>query len=141
MIDTTPARRPIPEPDADSAPYWQAAGEGRLSLPQCKACGKIAFPPRQICPGCNAHAMRWITLSGRGTVYSHCVMHERFVRGVNPPLAIGQIELEEQAGLRLVTNILGCAPEAVRIGMPVEAVFEEIAPGVRLPQFRPRESA
>jgi len=47
------------------------------------------------------------------------------------------VELEEQAGLRLTTNLVGCAPADVAIGMPVRVVFEDAGDGVFLPLFEP----
>jgi hypothetical protein len=79
----------------------------------------------------------WRRLSGRGTVYSFIIVH----RPQHPaflddaPYNVAIIELEE--GLRMHTNIVDCSDEDLRVGMPVEAVFEKINDDVTLPKFRP----
>ncbi len=77
-------------------------------------------------------------MSGRGTVYSYTVMHANLVAGFEPPYVVASIELEEQPGLLVTANVVACASDAVRIGMPVAVTFEERTPEVTLPQFRPR---
>lgn len=133
-------QRPVPVEDADTRPYWEAARQHRLELPRCDDCGKFCFPPRPRCPACLSSALRWSKLSGRGTVYSYSVICVPIVRGLEPPYAVAQIELEEQAGLRLIANILDCDPNDVRIGMPVEVTFEDVEENFTLPQFRPASS-
>ncbi|HXQ47810.1 MAG TPA: OB-fold domain-containing protein [Caulobacteraceae bacterium] len=124
-------------PDSDTAPYWTAAAQRILSLPQCRACGMILFPPKARCPDCLHEHLEWTVLSGRGTLYSYCVMHMRLIPGFEPPYVVGVVELAEQAGLRITTNLLHCAVETVRIGMPLEVVFEERGEGITAPQFQP----
>jgi uncharacterized OB-fold protein len=82
--------------------------------------------------------MAWTEMSGRGTVHSFCVMHDDLIQGFEPPYVIAHVELEEQAGLLLTSNILDCPPVQVRIGMAVEVAFEGVTEEVTLPQFRPR---
>ena len=130
-------QRPIPQPDLESAPYWEAAKSHKFLMPKCTACGNRFFPPRHFCPKCLSERVEWSAVSGKGTVYTYCVMHDTFVPGIKPPLAVAQIELNDQPGLRITANILECRPEDVRIGMPVEVTFEQVGPGVVLPQFRP----
>jgi uncharacterized OB-fold protein len=74
---------------------------------------------------------------GRGTVYSFTVTHQNQTPGFRDevPYVLAIVELEE--GPRLMTNIVGCAPDAVRIGMPVEVVFDDVTADVTLPKFRP----
>jgi len=129
--------RPLPRPSPWSQPYWESARQGRLSAPRCRACGHLFLPPRPLCPRCRGEAFDWVPLSGRGRVYSFTVVrqpaHPAFAERV--PYVFAVVELEE--GPWLVANILDCPPEAVQVGMPVEVTFEEPAPGVALPQFRP----
>lgn len=133
--------RIVPKPDELTAPYWEGAREGKLLLQQCRNCGNTWHPPTPICNRCQSDDIAWRESSGRGAVYSHTIVqHATHVamQGRTPYL-VAQVELEE--GTRVVANILDCPLEAVRIGMPVEVTFEEIAPGVVLPQFRPRRDA
>src|SRR5581483_3257411 len=93
------AQRPVPFPDPDSRLYWEAARQHEFKLPQCQQCKRILFPPRAICPSCHSTDVTWVAMSGRGTVYSYCIMHDTFIRGMEPPFAIAQVELEDQSGL------------------------------------------
>ncbi len=128
--------RPIPIPDPESQPYWDAAARHSLELPYCNACARYVFPPRPTCTRCLGE-LRWVAVSGRGTVYSYATMHESYMRGFAPPYLVAQVELDEQAGLRLTTNLIDCAPDDAHIGMRVEVAFEDRGDGVAVPQFRP----
>jgi len=117
--------RPIPRRIPLAAPYFDAAREGRLVLQRCPRDG-FFFYPRARCPVCLGDDWRWEAVSGRGTIYSYTV--DRV--GLDPaqqsqlPLVIAAVELEE--GPRMTTRIVGCAPEAVSVGLPVEARFEDL---------------
>lgn len=129
--------RPVPIEDIDTRGYWEATRQHRFELPRCDGCGKFCFPPRPRCPACLSTNLSWTELSGRGTVYSFTVVCVPIVRGFEPPYAVAQVELAEQPGLRIITNIVDCDPNDVHIGMPVELTFEELDAGGAVPQFRP----
>lgn len=122
------------------APYFAAAASGRLVLPRCLSCGFVIWYPRAFCPACGAADVEWIGSPGLGTVYSCTVTRHgpgRY-RDVGPYL-LAYVELDE--GPRVLTNIVGCAPEHVRIGQRMLAVFDqEVLDGrglVSLLRFRP----
>ena len=100
------SEKPVPAPDVDSAPYWAAAAAGELKLPTCRSCQTILFPPRSVCPQCLGSEVDWTALSGRAAVHSFGIMHDSFIKGFEPPYIVASVELEEQAGLRLTTNIV-----------------------------------
>ena len=129
--------RPAPSPDGESAPYWAAAKAHRFELPHCAACGLWIFPPRALCPACWTEPT-WRAPSGRGTVYTFTIMRDSFMKGFPPPYVVAQVELEDQAALRMIANIIDCDVSDVRIGMPVEVTFEDRSETVTVPQFRPR---
>ena len=132
--------RPAPLPDKESAPYWAAAKAHRLELQYCPTCGRYAFPPRALCPVCLVEP-GWAQVSGRGTVRTFTIMRDSFMKGFTPPYVVAEVELEEQPGLRLITNIVGCDAGDVRIGQAVEVAFEDRSESVTIPQFRPRSGA
>ena len=134
----TESRKVVPHPDLDTAPYWDAAREHKLKIPKCSQCGTFVFPPRPVCPTCHGDSLKWTEVSGRGAVYTFTITHDKFVAGFEPPYVVAQVELEEQPGLRLQTNILECEVPDVHIGMPVEVTFEDRPENVSIPQFRPR---
>jgi uncharacterized OB-fold protein len=129
--------KPIPRPAPESAPYWEAAKKHRLELPRCHACGQFWFPPSRTCPHCLAADFSWKAVSGRGKVFSfvvfHRVYHPAFAEDV--PYVVAVVELEE--GPRLLTNIVGVAPEKVSCEMAVKVVFDDVAEGVSVPKFTP----
>lgn len=131
--------RPIPPTSELTAPYWDAARRGELVVQRCEACEARPFPPRARCPRCGAGALAWAPVSGRGTVYSYTVArrapHPVFAGQL--PLVVAIVELAE--GPRLVTNVVGCDPAEVTVGMAVEVAFEPIDDSeMSLPVFTPR---
>jgi uncharacterized OB-fold protein len=129
--------KPVPVPDEISAPFFDGAREGRLMLQHCMACKMWSFPVRERCPHCFAAALEWRQASGRGTLYTYTVMHQVMNPGFasSVPYNIAQVDLEE--GVRMVSNVVGISNDGLRIGMKLEAVFEEAGEGVSLPKFRP----
>ena len=133
--------KPVPIPDEVSKTFWQGCRRQELLLQKCCNCGQSQFYPRPICINCMSGNLEWVSSSGRGTVYSFTVVHQNVMPGFaqEVPYVFAIIELAE--GVRLSTNIEGCAPADVHIGMPVVVVFEPISPEVSLPKFRPSPSA
>jgi len=119
----------------DTQFFWDAVREHRLLIQRCTGCGALRHPPRPMCPQCHALAWDTVEASGRGTVFSFVMPQHPQFPFMEYPYIVALIELEE--GTRLVTNIVGTAPEEVDIGMPVQLIFEEFDGGVVLPQFTP----
>ena len=130
-------RKPLPRPSAVSLPFWQAAKRHELHIQRCGSCGAYVFYPREVCAECLSSDLTWIKVSGRGTVYSYTIAqaptHPAFAEDV--PYIVAIVELTE--GPHITTNITGCKPDAVRIGMPVIATFDEVTPDMTLVKFRP----
>ena len=127
------AERAIPAPAAnpENAPYFEAAGRGRLLLKQCDACKAFHFYPRVLCPFCFSDRTQWRDASGRGAVYSYSVMR----RGVAVPYAIAYVTLDE--GVTMLTNLVECDFDSLRIGMKVRVVFRLAEGGLSVPMFAP----
>lgn len=106
--------------------YWLSGQSGVLRIARCQSCGWRLHPPRPLCPRCHGDDIRFDPVSGRGTVYSCTINRYRWSGGMVPPYVLAEIELEEQAGLLILSNVAGCAPEAVRIGMPVTVAFDHV---------------
>jgi uncharacterized OB-fold protein len=62
-------------------------------------------------------------------------IHPAFASEV--PYVVAVVELEEQEGLRIPGNLIHCDVSAIKAGMPVEVVFEDVTPEVTLPKWRP----
>jgi len=129
--------RPLPFPDDASAPFWEACRRRELRMQQCSGCKKLRFPPRPMCPRCQSFDSEWVPVSGRGRIYSFVVAHAPVLPAFagRVPFPIVLVELDEDAGLRIVGNLVG-QKAPVRIGARVEVAFEEVAPDVTLPQWR-----
>jgi uncharacterized OB-fold protein len=121
--------------------FWQGGRDGRLVFLRCQRCGTYIHPPQPICPVDHGKDLAPEPVSGKATVASFTVNHQPWIPGMDLPYVIGLVELPEQAGLRLTTNIVGCDPGDVHVGMPVRVVFEhhEDRHGdVWLPLFEPQ---
>jgi len=122
-----------------SRPFWTGGAQRQLLILWCAACELWVHPPRETCPGCDG-ALVPRAASGRGRVFTFTVNRHAYNPAVPVPYVIAIVELEEQPGLRFITNIVGCDPEAVRIGLPVQVDFEP-AGEAWAPVFRPAEPA
>ena len=133
-----PKPRPAPVADADSAPYWTAAHDGRLVVQHCTECGANQLYPRDRCLVCRG-PVEWVEASGRGTVYSFTVIRQNYSRPFRDwiPYVVALVDLEE--GPRVMTNIVDCEPDAVRIGMAVRARFEAVSEEAGIALFAPGE--
>jgi uncharacterized OB-fold protein len=139
------ARKPLPQLNAVTRPFWEAAARGQLTMPRCRDCGAFTWPPLPSCGECGSAALEWTRLSGRGMVYSFTVIRQIVggpsARAFEPdiPYVVAWIDLEE--GPRLVSNIVGCPIEQVTIGMAVEVVLEQASAEIWLPKFKPLAAA
>lgn len=126
----------VPKPDALTQPYWDGVLAGELRIQYCTACDARWHPPLHRCPRCHSTAVEWRAVSGRGTLYSYTVVHHPAHVAVadRVPYLVALVALAE--GPRVVSNLLECPREAVHVGMPLTVTFQDIAPGVVLPQFR-----
>jgi uncharacterized OB-fold protein len=79
-------------------------------------------------------------VSGRGTIYTFTICRQSFHPWFHDklPYVLAVIELIEQPGLRMVSNIIDVPVDAVRVGMEVEVYFDHIDDELTLPMFRPR---
>jgi uncharacterized OB-fold protein len=126
------AERKIAAPDVtpETRPFWEATAAGTLLIKKCGACGELHHYPRPLCPFCGRDATEWVPASGRGTIYSYSVM-----RRVPAPYAIAYVTLAE--GVTMMTNIVDCDLDAIRVGQPVKVVFKPTEGGPPVPMFTP----
>ena len=130
-------RKPLPRIDEESRGWWEALRRHELYVQRCRDCGTHRLPPRATCPACLSSAVEWVRASGHGIVYSYTVTHQNQAPGFRDelPYVLAIVELAE--GPRLMTNVVESALDALRIGMAVEVVFDDVTPEVTLPKFRP----
>jgi len=114
----------------ESQPFWTAAAEGRFIIPTCSACGRTHWYPRIFCPFCFSDKTEWEPASGKGRIYSYSVM-----RAATVPYAIAYVTLKE--GPTMLTNIVDCNLDTLKIGQDVKLVFKISDEGVSVPMFKP----
>ena len=128
---------PVPVADEASEPFYRGAREGKLMLERCTTCGACRLPGRERCPDCWAEASEWVAASGRGKLYTYGIMHQQYHPAFADELPYNYAIVELEEGPRLVTNVIDCANEALRVDMPVEAVFDPVSDETTLVRFRP----
>ena len=131
--------KPIPTVTADLQPFFEAAKRRELVVQRCRGCGALRFPAREICSQCLSRQVEWVRVSGRGEVFSYNVMHQVYHPGfaTEVPYAVVVVKLDE--GAKMISSLVGVAPQDIRIGMRVEVVFEDVSDEVTLPKFRPAD--
>jgi len=114
--------RPAPGVTTRTAAFWEGGAVGELRIQRCQTCARWLHPPLPMCPQCHGRDLEPEVVSGRGTVWSYTVNHYRWSETLEPPYVVAEVELDEQADLRLLTVIVDC--DDVAIGMPVRVRFE-----------------
>ena len=141
----------LPWPDADGEPFWQYARRSELRVQTCADCGLRRFPPRPCCPECHSFESRWQLMSGRGRIWSFVVAHPPLLPAYakQAPYPVAVVELDDAPAIRLVGGlapsvrhpdatldpVAAAAGGRLRIGAPVQAVFQTVAPGVAVPRW------
>lgn len=121
-----------PQMNRDTEYFWEGTAAGELRIQRCNACGELRHPPGPMCPACHAADRGHVVASGRGRVFSFLVHHAPQLPGKELPITLALIELEE--GLRMVGEVQANRDD-IRIGAPVEVVFEKIDDDLTLAQW------
>ena len=134
----------LPDEDAHSAPFWEACRAQRLTIQRCANCERLRFPPRPMCPDCNALDHTWVEAMGTGTIWSWVVVHPPVLPAYNEfaPYPVAVIQLDEDPTLRMVGNVIAEAgapinsvdPADLAIGRPVRVAFADVG-DVTLPRW------
>jgi uncharacterized OB-fold protein len=129
--------KPLPHIDEENRPWWEALKRHELYIQKCEECSTLRYYPRAQCTNCLSSATEWIRCSGKGTIWTYTVANQNQGAGFRDslPYVMAWVDLAE--GLKMMTNIIDCPPEQVKIGMPVEVVYEDVTPEVTLAKFRP----
>jgi uncharacterized OB-fold protein len=127
---TTQRKIPAPQASPETAPFWDAAAQGKLLIKTCRACGVAHYYPRALCPFCFSDQTEWTPAKGTGTIYSYSVM-----RRAEVPYAIAYVTLDE--GPSMMTNLVQCDFDTLRIGQRVKLVFTPTEGGPPVPTFTP----
>lgn len=130
-------KKPVPHVDEESKGYWEACRRHELVLQRCGACNTLRYYPRAVCPECMSSDVTWERMSGRGTVYTFTATYQNQSPGFRDelPYVLAYVTLDE--GVQMLTNIVGCPADQVKIGMPVEVTFEDVNDHIAIPRFKP----
>jgi uncharacterized OB-fold protein len=141
----TKPTKPVPIPDALSAPFFDGARRGKLMLLRCDACATfqsplpyIGVPLRSRCVECFAGELAWAPASGAATLYSFAIMHQLYDEAFAAEIPYNIAVVETEEGVRLTSQVVGCANDELVIGMNLEVTFDPEADPVPIPRFRPR---
>jgi len=133
---------PLPDIASVDKPFWEEAQKGNFVLQKCQDCGRLQFLPRPVCVNCFSRKLGWQQSEGTGNIYSFTSVYvpvrpapRKQVEKTGVPIIFAAIDLDE--GVRVLSEIVDCLPEEVKLGARVKVCFEE-APGTnfKLPKFR-----
>lgn len=129
----------MPAPDALTEFFWDGVKQHKLMMLQCRSCGHYIHTPKPVCRFCLSMDLAPKQVSGRATLYSWTVAMQAFhpFWGDKMPYVYAIVELVEQPGLKMATNIIDYLEDELAVEMPLEVVFKEVAPDLILPYFRP----
>ena len=134
------ADKNLPKATAETAAYWKGCRQHKLLIQRCAKCGNYQFYPRIVCTACMSDSVEWVQAGGQGRVRSFTVIRRAVSEAYadDVPYVIALIELAE--GPTMMSNVVGCDPGSVVIGMPVEVLFEDWTDEITMPKFRPTGS-
>jgi uncharacterized protein len=135
----TAYNKPLPRPLSPevSRPFWEAAKRHELVMPRCTICDHLFFYPRSECPRCLSNHLEWVRVSGRGRLHTYTIVYQPANAAFrdDTPYIYAVVQLDE--GPRMVSNVVQCDLDAVKVDMPLEAIFDDVTPECTLVQFKP----
>ena len=108
--------------------FWAAAARSELVVPRCSGCERYVWYPREKCPDCRSTEMPWTQVSGRGKLFSYSwverPLYKAFAEKV--PYLTGLVSLEEDPRVRMVTLLVDCVAEELKMDMPMKVSFRDL---------------
>ena len=132
-----PGVKPVPVPTKETKPYWDGCKKHELHIQKCAACNHYQSYPRSYRPYSISDRVEWVKASGRAKVLSFTIVYRPVTQAFagDVPYVVALVTLDE--GPQLMTNVIGCPPEQVKIGMPVRVTFEDWTEEISVPKFKP----
>ena len=139
MTDKPPKHFPRPTPETEA--YWDGCRKHELLLQRCTECSEFQFYPRILCTSCSSDKLEWVKANGQGKILTFTVVRrpvsEAYAADI--PYVVALIELDE--GPTMMSNVVECNPEALKIGDPVRVLFEDWSKDISIPMFSPAKSS
>jgi uncharacterized OB-fold protein len=126
---------PRATPSSVTQPFWEGCKRGELLFQRCGECGKPNFTPVERCRGCLGAGLEWQKSAGTARLISWTVVWRPAAPSFSVPYVPAVVELAE--GYQMMTNIVGCEPDALRGGMALRVSFHAVDDTLTLPYFRP----
>jgi uncharacterized protein len=139
------SRGPLPDvEDQETGIFWKGTRQGEIRFPKCRSCHKFHWYPNILCPYCHSADIEWQVLKSQPRLYSWSEVDTNGPMwnvgnrdSVGTQRIVGLVEFDEAPDLYLATDVVGCRPEEVYIGMPLEPVFQRVNDKVTMPLFKP----
>jgi acetyl-CoA acetyltransferase/uncharacterized OB-fold protein len=133
----SPTGRIVPQPTLASAQFWASGEDGILRIARCQSCRQWSHPRPVICPNCMSRDIALEPVSGKAVVVGYTVNEHQWLPTMPPPYVVAVVALLDAPGVRLTTNIVGCKPKTVSVGMAVRVLFERADDEIWIPLFTP----
>lgn len=129
--------KPLPRGEEFNGEFYQFCKQHELRFQRCRDCGAWRHMPRESCQACGSFNWAWERVAGKGQVFSWTVIHRALHPGFAAELPYAAVVVELEEGVRIVSHVLDLPVDQLRVGLPVEVVFDDVTPEVTLPKFRP----
>lgn len=128
---------PLPQPNPDDQPYWEACAKRELRFQRCANCGRFRHPPMPACSVCGSGNVEWKAVPGTGTVFSYTIVHHPAHKALKSavPYNVVVVHLDDADDVRIVSNVIDASPSEISVGLRVALVWDEIEGGMFLPRF------
>lgn len=129
-------KKPLPEMDEELQSFWDACKTHELRVQQCHTCGTCYYPS-SICSNCDDPKMEWVKVSGKGKLHTYTIFHQLYHPAFKDDIPYNAAIIELDEGPLLLSNVVQCKNEDLKLGMPLEVTFEDVTEDVTLPKFKP----
>ncbi len=130
------ARRPVPDPDDASAPFWEACARHELILQRCASCKTFRHPPRPACPACTSFDSEWVPASGRARVWSWVIAHPPVLPAFADRAPYNVVVVELAEGVRMIGNMVEVSNHEIVEGLDVTVAWDDVEDDASLPAWR-----
>ncbi|MFI0485360.1 Zn-ribbon domain-containing OB-fold protein [Actinomadura sp. 9N215] len=139
-MDVAAYAKLLPDITPRNKPFWDGCAAGEFRLQQCTGCGRYRFPDAPVCPKCLSSSASWEPVSGTGTIWSWCTMHQKYFAAFADEVPYRLVYVRLTEGPLVISEMADDTAE-LRLDQPVHAVFRASPEGRVIPQFSTDEAA